>query len=118
LCGRLSLAACRLGSHGAGTWALPGGHLEFGESFEECAQREVLEETGLRLKDANYAWAVNSVLDAQSHYVTIFVRAALEQVCEGSGMKGRGSSPPLHDPQPLTLNPYSGGRAASEHGAR
>src|SRR5436309_1031409 len=34
-----------------GTWALPGGHLDFGESFETCAMREILEETGLQIKD-------------------------------------------------------------------
>lgn len=39
----------RLGSHGSGTLALPGGHLELHESFEECAIREVLEETGIEL---------------------------------------------------------------------
>jgi 8-oxo-dGTP diphosphatase len=29
-----------------GTWCLPGGRVEFGESIVECAEREFLEETG------------------------------------------------------------------------
>jgi 8-oxo-dGTP pyrophosphatase MutT (NUDIX family) len=29
-----------------GTWCIPGGHLEPGESLAECARRECLEETG------------------------------------------------------------------------
>lgn len=31
----------RIGSDGSGTWALPGGHLEFGEEFADTARREV-----------------------------------------------------------------------------
>ncbi|CAF4312603.1 unnamed protein product [Adineta steineri] len=37
----------RLSSHGKGGYQLPGGHLEYGESFDECAKRELKEETNL-----------------------------------------------------------------------
>ena len=32
-----------------GAWVLPGGHIEVGESLEECAIREVKEETGIEI---------------------------------------------------------------------
>ena len=60
----------------SGTWALPGGHLDFGESFETCAMREVLEETGLQVKDdsVRFLTATNDVMPSEhKHYVTIFM---------------------------------------------
>ena len=44
------LLAERKGSHGQNTWASAGGHLVFGESLEECARREVLEEFGIHIQ--------------------------------------------------------------------
>ncbi len=41
----------RRGSHGEGTWAPPGGHIDFGERVIDCAEREVKEETGLEIKN-------------------------------------------------------------------
>lgn len=68
------LVGKRINSHGDGTIALPGGHLEFGESFEECAAREVLEETGLKVKDIKFLTATNDVMPADNkHYITVFM---------------------------------------------
>lgn len=66
----------RKGSHGAGTWALPGGHLEFGEDVEECAVREVMEETGLFIRPISRGPYTSDVFeDEGKHYVTLFVSA-------------------------------------------
>ncbi|KAF2672233.1 nudix hydrolase 1 [Microthyrium microscopicum] len=65
------LAGRRKGSLGAGTYALPGGHLEFGESFEDCVTRELAEETGLQVTDLAFLTTINTVFeDAKKHYVT------------------------------------------------
>jgi len=66
----------RKGSHGSGSWAFPGGHLEMNESIEECARREVLEETGISIKNIRYATFTNDIFEEeQKHNVTLFVVA-------------------------------------------
>ena len=58
----------------AGTWQFPGGHLEVGESWFACAERETLEETGLVVKAEKFLTATNDIFDpAGKHYITIFV---------------------------------------------
>src|SRR5688572_32057853 len=74
--GEFVLLGQRKGSHGAGTWALPGGHLEFGESVEECAAREVKEETGLAVQGFLRGPYTNDLFASEAkHYVTLFVVA-------------------------------------------
>lgn len=53
---------------------MPGGHLEFGESFEQCAEREVKEETGLKVRNISFLTTTNDVMRNDGrHYVTVFM---------------------------------------------
>ena len=64
----------RRNAHGDGTWSIPGGHLEFSETFEDTAKREVLEETGLAIKNVRFGAVTNDYFrDEGKHYVTVWV---------------------------------------------
>lgn len=70
------IMAQRYGSHGEGTWSIPGGHLEFGETIEEGAAREVMEETGLHIHNPRILAITNDFFkDDAKHYVTIWVKS-------------------------------------------
>lgn len=63
----------RINSHGSGTYSLPGGHMEFGESPEQCAARELLEETGLNASNLHSLTFTNDYMPVEhKHYVTLF----------------------------------------------
>ncbi len=79
------LMGLRKGSHGAGTWSFPGGHLEPGESVFECASRELREETGIA-RDPDHCFKkltfTNDIFTSEGkspsearHYVTLYVEA-------------------------------------------
>ena len=73
----------RRNAHGDGTWSIPGGHLEFGESFEDTAIREVKEETGLKIKNVRFGAVTNDVFEVEDkHYVTIWVLSDWESGTE------------------------------------
>jgi 8-oxo-dGTP diphosphatase len=64
----------RKASHGEGTWSLPGGHLEFGESFEDTARREVKEETNLDIKNIRFGAVLNNhFIEENKHYVSVWM---------------------------------------------
>jgi 8-oxo-dGTP diphosphatase len=65
----------RKGSHGAGEYSFPGGHLEYMETFEDCAIRETREEAGIEIKDIEFLYATNVMKYAPKHYVHIGVVA-------------------------------------------
>ena len=74
-------AGIRKGSHGAGSLALPGGHLEMFETWEDCAIREIHEEMDLVLARDKvvFAHVTNDMMKSEEkHYVTIFMMATCQ----------------------------------------
>ncbi len=67
--GRVFLAR-RQGSHGAATWGSAGGHLEYGESLEDCARREAFEELGVRVGGLRIL-CLSNILEYGRHYVDV-----------------------------------------------
>jgi 8-oxo-dGTP diphosphatase len=66
----------RIGDHGKGYWSAPGGHLEYGESWEEGARRETFEEAGIKIKNIRLAGLTSDIHeDEKKHYVTIALAA-------------------------------------------
>jgi 8-oxo-dGTP diphosphatase len=60
--------------HGHGTWSTPGGHLEYGESPEECAVRETLEETGVVIANVRALGYTNDLFESTGlHYITLWM---------------------------------------------
>lgn len=71
------LLGLRKSKHGAGTWCPPGGHVEYGEDFEDAATRETVEETGLVLdkKDLTVCGVTNDFFkESGKHYVTVILK--------------------------------------------
>lgn len=56
--------------NGAGTRTMPGGKLDFGESFEEGAIRETLEETGITINNPQIFCVSNDLVET-AHFATI-----------------------------------------------
>ena len=68
---RKVLLGKRRGSHGEGEYAFPGGHLEYMESFEDCAKRETKEECGIEITNIRFQFLSNVTKYAPKHYVHI-----------------------------------------------
>lgn len=55
---------------GDGTWGLPGGHLEVEEGMRTAAERELMEETGLRAESFDFSNIVRD-MDTSHRYIQI-----------------------------------------------
>ncbi len=104
----LVLLGKRRGSHGAGTWSAPGGRLEFSESLEACAGRELFEETGLTASVFELGPYTNDVFaDEARHFLTVYVVArgiqGQPRNMEPDKCEGWAWFPWDHFPEPLFL---------------
>jgi 8-oxo-dGTP diphosphatase len=110
----------RKGSHGEGDYAFTGGHLEYMESFEECAKRETLEEAGISIKNVKFLSLGNIGKYAPKHVIGIGVTAEWESgepvVCEPNKRESwdwydvENLPQPIFYPATLMIEAYKNGR--------
>jgi 8-oxo-dGTP diphosphatase len=91
-----------------GFWSTPGGHLDFGESPDGCAVREVFEETGVRVANVEFVAITNDVLtDVGKHSLTVWMRGdadgAPAQIGDTAEINELGWFSPDRLPAPLHL---------------
>lgn len=91
---------------------LPGGRLEYGETFKECAVRELKEETGLDIEVERFLFLSEAIApDRSRHIVNVYLKARVV-----GGIMKVGNEPvlagvefiPLHDLETVTLFPPIG----------
>jgi 8-oxo-dGTP diphosphatase len=67
----------RLSKHAFGTYCIPGGWIEFGEEFEEAGAREVMEETGCRVRGIEVVGVLNTFRPEENHHTITVIMAAM-----------------------------------------
>ena len=125
--GNKVLLGKRKGSHGHGEYASTGGHLENGETLEECVWRELKEEAGsdIKIKNLRFLCLINLRSYLPKHYIDIgFVadwQSGEPKVIELHKKESwewfdiDNLPNPIFEPVPIYLEAYKTGRILFEH---
>ena len=110
----------RKGSHGTGEYAFTGGHLEYGESFRECAQRETQEEAGISIFDLKFQCVANFnhhenrqdvLIGMTAHWQSGEPKNMEPEKCEGWNWYSLDDLPsPLFYPTGIIIDSYKSGK--------
>lgn len=114
----------RKGLFAAGEYQIPGGHLEFMESFHDCLEREITEECGIKIKNIQFQYVANFYLYKPRHYVHIGMIADWEsgepqvlepEKCEGWAWYALDTLPtPLMKSAQLAVENYKSGNTFND----
>jgi len=63
---------------GFGEWELPGGHIEFGETFEQCVTRECKEELGINVRVSKLVSVAPNMKLGNHYIVFVFLAESYE----------------------------------------
>lgn len=113
--------------NGEGTWTMPGGKLDFGESFEGGAVRELREETGIVIQESDLeVISLSNDIVPTAHFVTIGLLCKCVPVSDMYGQESQVMEPdeitqwkwftldnlptPLFKPSEKVLNNYKEGK--------
>ncbi len=70
--GKILISRRRKGSHLGGMWEFPGGKRETGESLEQCLERELIEELGIKIRVQDHCLTVDHTYDDRSITLHVF----------------------------------------------
>jgi len=87
-------------------WAIPGGFVDYGETIEQAARREALEETGLEVSLVELLGVYSDpVRDPRQHTMSVvYVATAIGTAIAGDDAKALQLFAPWELPQPLCFD--------------